>query len=48
MNAWFWIGLVIGAMAPSLAAYIVFQRNKHLRQRVRHWIDKAEGRDAIE
>lgn len=44
MNACFWIGLVIGAMAPSLAAWIVFNRNKHLRQRVRHWIEKAENK----
>lgn len=45
MNAWFWIGLVIGAMAPSLAAWIVFQRNQHLRGRIKHWIEKAEVSD---
>lgn len=44
MNAWFWIGLAIGAMAPSLAVWVVFQRNKHLRHRLRHWIEKAEDK----
>jgi hypothetical protein len=43
MLTWFFIGFFFGALAPSLAAWIVFKRNQHLRKRLRHWIDKVEG-----
>lgn len=43
MLTWFWIGLCIGALAPTFAAWLVFQRNQHLRKRLRHWIDKVES-----
>jgi len=42
MLTWFAFGFITGAALPAFAAWLVFQRNRHLRKRVRYWIDRAD------